>query len=163
ETATAAAQSECAQSRLFARSTSESDRIYEISRIDSSEIQLIPLDHRAKAADDFLQTPSNLAQRTDFDRVEQRRETILTDLHDSREFVESAFRFLSVFLFELREPIYLQLLFLTRRANELYFRSVVIAVSIFVQSNDRSRAVVDLLFIAVCGALDLAALISFFH
>ena len=66
-------------------------------------------------------------------------------------------------LFELREPIYLELLFLSRCTGEFYFRRVIFAVAIFIQANDRTSPVINLLLVTMRSVLDLAALITIFH
>src|SRR5436190_11850035 len=121
------------------------------------------LHHRAKPAHDFLHATGDLAQRGDFDRLKQSRKTIFTALDNIDKFIERAFRFLRILLFELRKPINLQLLFLPRRASEFYFRRILFAVAIFIQADDRTSTVVNLLLITMGGVLDLTALEPLFH
>src|SRR5437867_3559571 len=121
------------------------------------------LHHRAKPAHDFLHATGDLAQRGDFDRLKQSRKTIFTALDNIDKFIERAFRFLRILLFELRKPINLQLLFLPRRASEFYFRRILFAVAIFIQADDRTSTVVNLLLITMGGVLDLTALEPVFH
>src|ERR1039458_5555917 len=115
--------------------------------------------HRTKTSDDFLQPVGDLTEGANFDRFEQRGEAVVTALDYVGELGQGAFRFLRVFLFELREPIDLKLLFGARRAREFHLGRVVF-VAIFVQRNDRTSAVVNLLLVTMRGALDLTALIT---
>src|SRR5438034_3761445 len=121
------------------------------------------LHHRAKPPHDFLHATGDLAQRGDFDRLKQSRKTIFTALDNIDKFIERAFRLLRILLFELRKPVNLQLLFLPRSSGEFYFRRVLFAVAIFIQADDRTSSVVNLLLITMGGVLYLAALEPVFH
>src|SRR5262249_22608315 len=68
-----------------------------------------------------------------------------------------------VCLFALPEPIDLQLLFGPWRTRKLYLRSLFVVVAVTIQSDNWPRSIVDLLFVTMCCALDLAPLITLFH
>ena len=57
----------------------------------------------------------------DFDRFQQSRKAIFTALHNIDQFVERAFRFLRILLFEFRQAINLQLLFLRVACGRVLF------------------------------------------
>src|SRR5207244_6515404 len=87
----------------------------------------------------------------------------LSALNDGYEFIERAFRFLRVLLFEFRQPLDLQLLFPPRRAREFHFRNVIAAVAVTIESDNRPHTFINLLLVTMRRVLNLAALISIFH
>src|SRR5207244_12048266 len=101
------------------------------------------LHHWAKTPDNFLQTPGDLAQRANLHCFQQRREKVFTALDDFREFVQCAFGFLRVLLFEFRKPIDLQLLFAAPRARKFHVRNFVVTVAVAIQSDDWTSASVN--------------------
>src|SRR5207248_1597912 len=80
-------------------------------------------------------------------------------LNNGSELVQRPLRLLDVFLFEFSKALDLKLLFCARSPSELDLRHLVGAIAIAIQSDNRSRAFVDLLLVTMGRGLDLTALI----
>src|SRR5439155_12228514 len=113
-------------------------------------------------SDQFMQAPGNLAQGAMLNGLNELCEDIAALPDHFCQFVERALGLGAMAAFESSQAIDLELLFLARCADHFHGRKIVVPIAIPVQANDGPGAIVDLLFVAMGGGLDLAALATMF-
>ena len=95
-------------------------------------------------------------------RLDQLRENISAALDNFRQLIQCAFAIGAVTTFELFQPVHLELLLCAWRADDFHVGQRVVGV-VAVEPNDGPRAIVDLLLVAMCRGLNLAALVAKFR
>src|SRR6266699_57471 len=110
----------------------------------------------------FMQAPGNLAQGTMLNSLNELGEDVACLFNHFRQFVEGALGIGAMAAFEFCQAIDLELLFLARCADHFHGPEFITGIAIPIQADDGPGAVVDLLFVAMGGGLDLAALVTMF-
>src|SRR3979411_326425 len=118
--------------------------------------------HRSKLPDDAGQARGDLAEGADFDGAQKFGEDIALRTRGVLESLQRVWCALCIFPFESGEALDLGALFFRRRTRERHMRHLCFA-RVAVEADDRALAGVDLVFVAVRGFLDLAALVALFH
>src|SRR3954463_366569 len=119
-------------------------------------------DGRTISSNHFMQTASDLAKGAMLDGIDQLLKNVLSSLHDAGEAVERWAGMFPMRALEFRQTVQLQFSLLRRRSHDFHFRFGSSGFAIGVRAPDGPRAIVDLLFVAVGGGLNLAAVVAHF-
>ena len=118
------------------------------------------LDERPELSDLFTKPPSDLAERTVLNGVDEFGEYVLAVINRSGKPVEATLALPGVPFLEIVEAIQVKLFFGGRGSDHRVIRPHRLAVPVAVLSDERALAVVNLAFEGVRCRLDLASLVA---